>query len=128
MSEQEYEFTESQEATFSELLKWLNLFSVLFMLAGVLIVGVAFMMFSGSDGTMALPGFGIGIAMLAIGFLFRRPMDNLQNIINTEGRDIAELMIAIKDFSQAFLSGTVVAGLFVLMIIWRLVVLMGGAG
>lgn len=116
----EYEFTPEQERTFGELLKWLNLFSIFFIVAGLLISVVAFLMFQTVEGNAALPGFGIAIAMIAIGVLFRRPMDNIKNILNTEGRDISELMIAIKDFSQAFLSGAVVAGLFVLMILFRL--------
>lgn len=116
----EYEFTEEQEKLFGSLLNWLNWFSILFVVAGLLISVVAFLMFQGPEGNAALPGFGIALAMIAIGVLFRRPMDNIKNILTTEGRDISELMIAIKDFAQAFLSGAIVAGLFVLMIVFRL--------
>ncbi len=126
MSDQEFEFTAEHNAVFKDLLKWLNLFSLLFIVAGVLIAVVAALMITGSEGMNALPGVGISLVMIALGVLFRRPMDNIRNITETEGRDISELMVAMKDFTQAFLSGAVIGLIFVGLVIWRLLVLFTG--
>jgi hypothetical protein len=126
MSDQEYEFSIEQNAIFRQLLKWLNLFSIFFIIAGALILVVALIMITSTEGLRAVPGLGIGLVMLALGILFRRPMDNVKNILDTQGRDISELMVAMKDFSQAFMSGAIIGSIFVVLVLIRLIALVTG--
>lgn len=56
------------------------------------------------------------VILLISGIILYRPSDNLINIATTEGRDIQELMQAIKEFSFAFL----VTGLLFLIVAFML--------
>lgn len=62
------------------------------------------------------------LAGVLVGVLLYRPSDNLKNIFSTEGRDIPELMTAIKELRLAFtLCAVLFASITLLFIINRLV-------
>ena len=46
---------------------------------------------------------GAAIALLALGWLFMRPVDNFRRITTTAGHDIHEVGIAIRDLRAAYL-------------------------
>lgn len=119
MSVKEYEFTEEQNQDLDQLYKRLNMFTLVLMISGAGILVGAIKSLIGTAGMLSLPLFGFSIAMTLMGVYFRKPLINIKNIIETEGQDITELMIAIKDFSRAFLSGAILSLLFFFVVIWR---------
>ena len=121
MSEKEYEFTADQNRDLDVLHKRLNTFTIIFVIAGLLILAIAIRIIMGPEGMRALPVIGVGLAIVTLGILLRKPLENIKNIIETEGRDISELMIAVKDFSRAFLSGIITSIIFLILLIWRII-------
>ena len=52
---------------------------------------------------------------VALGIVFWRPLDNLKRITTTQGSDITELMIAMKDLRVAFSTGAVLFGILAVL-------------
>jgi hypothetical protein len=58
---------------------------------------------------------GIGILYGVLGVVWRQPLDNIRNVIDTEDQDINELMVAADDFRKAFMISTAVFAGFLLL-------------
>ncbi len=62
--------------------------------------------------------------VLGISILLFRPSDNFKRISTSEGRDIDELMIGIKEFNLAFM--LISSGILIIALITSLLILRGG--
>ena len=71
---------------------------------------------------------GSAILLLALGWLFWRPLDNFRRIISTEGQDIREVVTAIKDLRAAYLAAEIILIVFAAGIIIEMMRLTTGTG
>ena len=123
-----YEFTEQQNQEFSTLHSRIHYFTIFIVIAGVLITVNAYFLITGRQGLTALPVLGVGLLFVVLGVLFRRPLDNIRNIINTQRKDIPELMRAIDDFTQAFWAASIVGFVYLALLVWRILALFLSGG
>lgn len=90
--------------------------SWLFIILGIVQLATAFTVVA--DPSARWIALASGILLLALGWMFMRPLDNFQRILTTSGQDIRQVMIAMKDLSTAYLVaeisfGILAAGIFV---------------
>ena len=90
----EYEFTAEENRVIDQVRRKLQHIAVLFLLLGVLQLIGSFLL---TDPAGRWISVGSAILLLALGWLFWRPLDNFRRIISTEGQDIREVVTAIKD-------------------------------
>ena len=111
----EYEFGDAENKQVDALRRNLVQVSWLFIILGIIQLATAFTVADPSARWVAL---GSGILLLALGWMFMRPLDNFRRILTTSGQDIRQVMIAMKDLSTAYLVaeisfGLLAAGIFV---------------
>ncbi|MEQ1802647.1 MAG: hypothetical protein ABL989_12045 [Gammaproteobacteria bacterium] len=111
----EYEFGDVENQQVRELRGNLLQVSWLFVILGVIQLATAFTVADPSARWIALAS---GILLLALGWMFMRPLDNFQRILTTTGQDVRQVIIAMKDLSTAYLVaeiafGILAAGIFV---------------
>ena len=97
----EYEFTAEENRVIDQVRRKLQHIAVLFLLLGVLQLIGSFLL---TDPAGRWISVGSAILLLALGWLFWRPLDNFRRIISTEGQDIREVVTAIKDLRAAYLA------------------------
>ena len=97
-----YEFNEQENKIFSKLSRQIIINSFLWMLGGLLFYVLAFVNLSNGDVTPAISFFLDGILQFAIGLSIIRSYDNFNNITNTEGSDIHELIQGLRDLDVSF--------------------------
>ncbi|MDH5402704.1 MAG: hypothetical protein OEY49_09455 [Candidatus Heimdallarchaeota archaeon] len=93
----EYEFTKDENAVFEDLVKNLKIVSIVIGLAGLSVT---------LSWILLRPNITVlidGIMLLFLGFAMYRPIDNFKNIITTSGKDISELMTALREISRDWL-------------------------
>lgn len=111
----EYEFGDVENQQVRELRGNLLQVSWLFVILGVIQLATAFTVADPSARWIALAS---GILLLALGWMFMRPLDNFLRILTTTGQDVRQVIIAMKDLSTAYLVaeiafGILAAGIFV---------------
>jgi len=118
----EYEFTEEENRHIDSLRRRLQHIAVLFLLLGVLQLVQSFLL---ADATGRWISLAASFLILGLGWLFMRPLDNLGRIITTEGQDIREVVIAIKDLRVAYLGAEIIMLIFAAGIIIEVMRLTG---
>lgn len=105
----EYEFTAEENRHIDSVRRKLQHISILFLLLGVLQLAQSFLL---SDETGRWISLGAAILLLGLGWLFMRPLDNFRRIVTTEGQDIREVVIAIRDLRMAYLGAEIILIIF----------------
>ncbi|TFG86838.1 MAG: hypothetical protein E4H19_04360 [Chromatiales bacterium] len=121
----EYEFSDEENRHIDSLRRKLQHIAILFLLLGALQLVQSFLL---TDETARWISLAASILILGLGWLFIRPLDNLRRIITTEGQDIREVVIAIKDLSSAYLGAEIIMLIFAAGIIIEVMRLTGSAG
>ena len=119
----QYEFSPEQNLKIAELSVRLRHFSIVFGVTGVIVVLNAIARWSTLGVKQGLPTLLGGLITAGGAYLFSRPLDNFRNIINTEGRDIKELITAMSDMILAFKIIQLILMLITLLVLVRLVLL-----
>jgi len=101
----EYEFTAEENTHVDQLRRKLQHVAILFLVLGVLQLIESFLL---KDPTGRWISMGGAILLLALGWLFWRPLDNFRRIISTEGQDIREVVTAIRDLRAAYLGAEII--------------------
>ena len=121
----EYEFTAEENRHIDQVRRKLQHIAVLFLLLGVLQLIGSFLL---TDPAGRWISVGSAILLLALGWLFWRPLDNFRRIISTEGQDIREVVTAIKDLRAAYLAAEIILIVFAAGIIIEMMRLTTGTG
>lgn len=121
----EYEFTAEENHHIDQLRRKLQHVAILFMVLGALQLIESFML---TDPPGRWISVGGAILLLALGWLFWRPLDNFRRIISTEGQDIREVVTAIKDLRAAFLGAEIILVVLAAGVIVEMMRLTTGTG
>ena len=121
----DYEFTDAENRQINELRQSLLQVSWLFIVLGLLQLVAAFMV---ADPTARWITLAASILILTLGWLFMRPLDNFRRIITTQGQDIRQVIIAMKDLRAACLAAEVIFGILVAGVIVEVMRLYSGVG
>jgi hypothetical protein len=121
----EYEFTAEENRHIDQVRRKVQHIAVLFLVLGALQLVESFLL---KDPTGRWISVGSAILQLALGWLFWRPLDNFRRIISTEGRDIREIVTAMKDLRAAYLGAEIILVVLVAGIIVEVMRLTGGTG
>jgi hypothetical protein len=121
----EYEFTAEENRVIDQVRRKLQHIAVLFLLLGVLQLIGSFLL---TDPAGRWISVGSAILLLALGWLFWRPLDNFRRIISTEGQDVREVVTAIKDLRAAYLAAEIILIVFAAGIIIEMMRLTTGTG
>jgi hypothetical protein len=121
----EYEFTAEENRVIDQVRRKLQHIAVLFLILGVLQLIGSFLLTDPAGRWISL---GSAILLLALGWLFWRPLDNFRRIISTEGQDIREVVTAIKDLRAAYLAAEIILVVFAAGIIIEMMRLTTGTG
>ena len=121
----EYEFTAEENRVIDQVRRKLQHIAVLFLILGVLQLIGSFLL---TDPAGRWISVGSAILLLALGWLFWRPLDNFRRIISTEGQDIREVVTAIKDLRAAYLAAEIILIVFAAGIIIEMMRLTTGTG
>jgi hypothetical protein len=119
----EYEFTDEENRHIDSLGRRLQHIAVLFLVLGVLQLVQSFLL---TDTAARWISLGASLLILGLGWLFIRPLDNLRRITTTEGQDIGEVVVAIKDLRAAYLGAEIIMLMFAAGIIIEVMRLTGG--
>lgn len=100
----QYEFSESEEKVFATLRTRLLGFAIAYGVFSLAALTVAILMANTSGNYTWVSWFTIGSVVLdaLLVYLFVRTQDNINNIVNTSGNDINELLTAMSEMSLAY--------------------------
>jgi hypothetical protein len=101
----EYEFTAEENAHIDRLRRKIQHISLLFLVLGALQLVQSFLL---ADAAARWTSLGGAMLLGALGWLFWRPLDNLGRIITTTGKDIREVVAAIKDLRLAYFGAEII--------------------
>jgi hypothetical protein len=101
----EYEFTAEENRHINQVRRKLLHIAVLVLVLGALQLIASFLLTDPADRWISL---GIAILLLALGWLFFRPLDNFRRVVSTQGHDIREIVTAIKDLRAAYLGAEII--------------------
>ena len=121
----QYEFTAEENRHIDQVRRKLQHIALLFLVLGVLQLIGSFLL---TDPTGRWISLGSAILLLALGWLFWRPLDNFRRIITTEGQDIREVITAIKDLRAAYFAAEIILIVFAAGIIVEVMRLTTGKG
>ena len=121
----QYEFTAEENRHIDQVRRKLQHIALLFLVLGVLQLIGSFLL---TDPTGRWISLGSAILVLALGWLFWRPLDNFRRIITTEGQDIREVITAIKDLRAAYFAAEIILIVFAAGIIVEVMRLTTGKG
>ena len=121
----EYEFTDQENHRIGQLGRKLQHIAALFLLLGVVQLVQSFLL---EDPTARWISLGAAILLLALGWLFMRPLDNFRRIVTTQGKDIREVVVAIKDLRVAYLGAEIILIICAAGIIAEVMRLVNGMG
>ncbi len=121
----EYEFTAEENRYIDQVRRKLQHIAVLFLVLGALQLIESFLL---TDPAGRWISVGSAILLLALGWLFLRPLDNFRRIISTEGQDIREIVTAIKDLRVAYLGAEIILVVLAAGIIIEVMRLTTGTG
>ena len=102
INQPKYEFNEEENKIFRSLSRQIIFNAFFWMLGGLLFYILAFVNIANADITPAVSFFLDGILQFAIGLSIIRSYDNFNNITNTEGSDIHELIQGLRDLDVSF--------------------------
>jgi hypothetical protein len=119
----EYEFTEEENRHINSLRRKVQHIAILFLLLGALQLVQSFLLTDQPDRWISLSA---ALLILGLGWLFMRPLDNLRRITTTEGQDIREVVIAIKDLRAAYIGAEIIMLIFAAGIIIEVMRLTSG--
>ena len=98
-----YEFTAEQNQVIGSLASRMRWVSILFALIGIgLLISLVPNIQAGAQWVIVIASALFAVINLLKGVVFYRPVDNLSNIVEREGTDIAELLQAFRELSQGF--------------------------
>ena len=98
-----YEFTAEQNQVIGSLASRMRWVSILFVLIGIgLLISLVPNIQAGAQWVIVVASALFAVINLLKGVVFYRPVDNLSNIVEREGTDIAELLQAFRELSQGF--------------------------
>ena len=103
----EYEFTAEENRHIDQLRRKIQHIAILFLVLGALQLADSLLQSNAAPAGRWI-SVGGAILVLALGWLFLRPLDNLRRIITTEGQDVREVITAVKDMRAAYLAGEIV--------------------
>ena len=121
----EYEFTAEENRVVDRVRRKLQHIAILFLALGALQLVESFLL---TDPAARWTSMGSAILLLALGWLFWRPLDNFRRIVTTEGRDIREVITALKDLRLAYLGAEIILVVFAAGIIVEMMRLTTGKG
>lgn len=121
----EYEFTAEENQRIEQLRQKIQHIAVLFLALGVLQLVQSFMLVEPTARWISLGG---AVLLLALGWLFFRPLDNFRRIVTTEGQDIREVVTAIRDLRTAYLGAEIILIILAAGIIVEVMRLTTGTG
>ena len=121
----EYEFSAEENRLVDQVRRKLQHVAILFLVLGALQLIESFML---SDPTGRWISLGSAILVLALGWLFWRPLDNFRRIVSTQGQDIREVVTAIKDLRAAYLGAEIILVVLAAGIIVEVMRLTSGTG
>lgn len=121
----EYEFTAEENRHIDQVRRKLQQIAVFFLVLGALQLIESFLL---TDPAGRWISVGSAILLLALGWLFWRPLDNFRRIISTEGQDIREVVTAIKDLRAAYLGAEIILVVLAAGIIVEVMRLTTGTG
>lgn len=111
-----YEFSEQQNSVLGALHRSLNYFSLANVALGLATLVLAYILAAQEDEWFAaIVVLALGVLYCALGVVWRRPLDNIRNIIGTKDRDVDELMVATEDFRKAFMVSAIIFAGFLLL-------------
>ena len=122
-----YEFTAEQNQVIGSLAGRMRWVSIMFVLIGIgLFISLIPNIQAEVQWVIVVASGLFALINLVKGIVFYRPVDNLSNIVEREGTDIAELMQAFQELTQGF-SWMVILNiiLIVMLIAGTLVTLLG---
>ncbi len=121
----EYEFTAEENRHIDQVRRKLQHIALLFVVLGALQLIESFLL---TDPAGRWISVGSALLLLALGWLFWRPLDNFRRIITTEGQDIREVITAIKDLRAAYFAAEIILIVFAAGIIVEVMRLTTGKG
>lgn len=121
----QYEFTAEENRLIDQVRRKLLQISALFLVLGLLQLVQSFLL---TDEVGRWISLGAAIALLLLGWLFMRPVDNFRRIVTTTGHDIHEVGIAIRDLRTAYLGAEVILLIIAAGIIVEIMRLTTGTG
>jgi len=121
----QYEFTAEENRVVDQVRRKLQHIAILFLALGALQLADSFPL---TDPVGRWTSVGAAILLLALGWLFWRPLDNFRRIITTEGCDIREVITALKDLRVAYLGAEIILVVLAAGIIGELMRLTTGKG
>lgn len=121
----EYEFSAEENRHVDQVRRKLQHVAILFLVLGALQLIESFLL---SDATGRWISLGSAFLLLALGWLFWRPLDNFRRIVSTQGHDIREVVTAIKDLRAAYLGAEIILVVLAAGIIVEVMRLTSGKG
>lgn len=121
----EYEFTAEENRHIDQVRRKLQHIALLFVVLGALQLIESFLL---TDPAGRWISVGSALLLLALGWLFLRPLDNFRRIVTTEGQDIREVITAIKDLRAAYFAAEIILIVFAAGIIVEVMRLTTGKG
>jgi hypothetical protein len=121
----EYEFSAEENRHVDQVRSKLQHVALLFLVLGALQLIESFML---SDSTGRWISLASAFLLLALGWLFWRPLDNFRRIVSTQGHDIREVVTAIKDLRAAYLGAEIILVVLAAGIIVEVMRLTTGTG
>jgi hypothetical protein len=121
----EYEFSAEENRYVDQVRSKLQHVALLFLVLGALQLIESFML---SDSTGRWISLASAFLLLALGWLFWRPLDNFRRIVSTQGHDIREVVTAIKDLRAAYLGAEIILVVLAAGIIVEVMRLTTGTG
>lgn len=106
----QYEFTAEENRHIATLRRKLLHIALLFLILGIMQLAQSFLM---ADELSRWVSLGAALLLFGLGWLFMRPLDNFRRIVTTQGQDIREVVIALKELRTAYLGAEIILALFV---------------
>lgn len=101
----QYEFTAEENQLITQVGRKLAHIGILFVVLGAAQMIQSFLL---GDPLARWIRLGSALLLFGLGWLFSRPLDNLRRIVATTGKDIEEVMVAIRDLRAAYLAAEVI--------------------
>ena len=100
----QYEFSQSDSTTIRKLSVVMKRVGILWIVLGVIsfLDNLATTYAFGSDIALSIGALVFVAMTVGFGVLLLRPVDNLHNVAETEGKDISEMMTAVDELAGGF--------------------------
>ena len=118
-----YEFSAEQNQKLDGLRQRLLQVAILFVALGAVQLVASFFQDEDAERWISLAA---ALLLLALGWLFFRPLDNITRVIHTKDQDIRQIMIAFSDLRAALLGGEVILVVLVATVFVEIMRLVSG--